>query len=399
MTTERTSPAMETPPTTELLPRNVRLLGWASLLNDIASEAVYPLLPQFLLGLGGSRALLGLLEGLADTVASLLKLWTGAWSDRLGQRKIFVVVGYALAGLSRPCLGLATQIPQVFGIRLLDRIGKGLRTAPRDALITESTVESQRGYAFGFHRAMDHLGAAIGPLLAAAFLWFVPDGLRSLMLLTLIPGLIVIGLQVWGLRETKRPVIASHRTLKSFPKGPFRLYLISLLVFTFANSSDAFLLVRAGELGVTTVWLPILWSVLHMAKSLGNRLAGRLADRWSPRKLILLGWGLYAAVYLAFGFATQVWHVWALFLASAVFYALTEPAEKKLVARFAADGEAGAAFGWFHTVLGIANLPSSLLFGCLYQSFGPLVAFGWGAFAALIAAALLTSVRDSCNTR
>ena len=392
MTTDRKSPTTEPLPSAEALPQNVRLLGWASLLNDIASEAVYPLLPQFLLGLGGSRALLGLLEGLADTVASLLKLWTGAWSDRLGQRKIFVVVGYALAGLSRPCLGLATQIPHVFGIRLLDRIGKGLRTAPRDALITESTVESQRGYAFGFHRAMDHLGAAIGPLLAAAFLWFVPDGLRPLMLLTLIPGLIVIGLQIWGLRETKRPVIASRRTLKSFPTGAFRLYLISLLVFTLANSSDAFLLVRAGELGVTTVWLPILWSVLHMAKSLGNRLAGRLADRWSPRMLILLGWGLYAAVYLGFGFATQVWHVWALFLGYAVFYALTEPAEKKLVARFAADGEAGAAFGWFHTVLGIANLPSSLLFGWLYQSFGPMAAFGWGAFAAIIAAALLTKV-------
>ena len=283
MTMDRTSPQTEPLQPAKTLPQNVRLLGWASLLNDIASEAIYPLLPQFLLGLGGSRALLGLLEGLADTVASLLKLWTGAWSDRLGQRKVFVVVGYALAGLSRPCLGLATQIPQVFGIRLLDRIGKGLRTAPRDALITESTVESQRGYAFGFHRAMDHLGAAIGPLLAAAFLWFVPDGLRPLMLLTLIPGLIVIGLQVWGLRETKRPVIASRRTLKSFPTGAFRLYLISLLVFTFANSSDAFLLVRAGELGVTTVWLPILWSFLHMAKSLGNRLAGRLADRWSPR--------------------------------------------------------------------------------------------------------------------
>ena len=394
MTTERTSPAMETPPTTESLPQNVRLLGWASLLNDIASEAVYPLLPQFLLALGGSRALLGLLEGLADTVASLLKLWTGAWSDRLGQRKIFVVVGYGLAGLSRPCLGLATQISQVFGIRLLDRIGKGLRTAPRDAIIAESTIESQRGFAFGFHRAMDHLGAAIGPLLAAAFLWFVPNGLRSLMLLTLIPGLLVLWLQVWGLRETKRHVLASRTASKSLPTGPFRLYLISLLVFTLANSSDAFLLVRAGELGVTTVWLPILWSVLHIAKSLGNRLAGRLADRGSPRILILWGWGLYAAVYLAFGFATKVWHAWALFLAYAVFYALTEPAEKKLVARFAAEGKAGAAFGWFHTVLGIANLPSSLLFGWLYQSFGPLVAFGWGAIAALIAACLLSRLRE-----
>ncbi len=145
MTTQQPSPGTKSPSSSKSLPQNVRLLGWASLLNDIASEAIYPFLPQFLLGLGGSRTLLGLLEGLADTVSSLLKLWTGAWSDRLGQRKIFVVMGYAFAGLSRPCLGFATQISHVFGIRLLDRIGKGIRTAPRDALITESTVESQRG--------------------------------------------------------------------------------------------------------------------------------------------------------------------------------------------------------------------------------------------------------------
>ena len=394
MTTERTTSAIASPHAAKSLSSNVRLLGWASLLNDIASEAVYPFLPQFLLGLGGSKSLLGFLEGLADTVASLLKLWTGALSDRLGQRKIFIVIGYALAGLSRPCLGLATQVSHVFGIRLLDRIGKGLRTAPRDALIAESTPESQRGFAFGFHRAMDHLGAAIGPLLAAAFLWVIPNGLRPLMLLTLIPGLIVMALQVWGLRETKRPIVTAPTAPKSFPPGPFRLYLLSLLVFTLANSSDAFLLIRASELGVTTAWLPILWSVLHMAKSLGNRLAGRLADRWSPRLLILFGWGLYAAVYLAFGVATHVWHAWVLFLAYAAFYALTEPAEKKLVARFATQGEAGAAFGWFHSVLGIANLPSSLLFGWLYQSFGPATAFGWGAAAAILASGLLIQVRE-----
>ena len=394
MKTQHPSAGIKTLSNSQPLPQNVRLLGWASLLNDIASEAIYPFLPQFLLGLGGSRTLLGLLEGLADTVSSLLKLWTGGWSDRLGQRKVFVVMGYALAGLSRPFLGFATQISHVFGIRLLDRIGKGIRTAPRDALITESTVESQRGFAFGYHRSMDHLGAAIGPLLAAAFLWFMPNGLRSLMLLTLIPGLIVLGLQVWGLRETKRPVVTSRTAVKSFPTGAFRFYLLSLLVFTIANSSDAFLLIRAGELGVTTFWLPILWSALHIAKSIGNRLAGRLADRWSPRVLIMLGWGLYAAVYMAFGFASQVWHVWVLFLAYAAFYALTEPAEKKLVARFSAKGEEGAAFGWFHTVLGIANLPSSLIFGWLYQSFGPMIAFGWGAIAALLAAGLLAFLRE-----
>ncbi|MBI3864198.1 MAG: MFS transporter [Planctomycetia bacterium] len=377
------------------LPRNVRLLGWASLLNDVASEAVYPLLPQFLLELGGGRTALGFLEGLADTVASLLKLWTGSWSDRLGRRKVFLVVGYALAGLSRPCLGFATRVAHVVAVRLLDRIGKGLRTAPRDAMITESTAESQRGFAFGYHRAMDHLGAAVGPLLGAAFLWWMPSGLRTLMLLTVIPGLIVLALQIWGLREAASHVQIGGAASGDIPRGPFRLYLISLLVFTFANSSDAFLLVLARELGVTMAWLPVLWSLQQVAKSVGNRFGGRLADRRSPRRLILAGWTYYAAVYLGFGFATQAWHAWGLFLAYAAFFALTEPAEKKLVARFAATGKSGAAFGWFHTVLGVSNLPSSLLFGWLYETYGPAAAFAWGALAALLAAGLLTRVREA----
>ncbi len=379
-------------PSAGALPPNVRILGWASLVNDIASEAIYPLLPQFLISLGGGRTLLGFLEGLADTVASLIKLLSGAWSDRTGRRKSFIVVGYTLPSFSRPLLGLANSAWQVFALRLVDRIGKGLRTAPRDALIVESTPEIRRGSAFGFHRAMDHLGAAIGPLLAAGFLWFLPGNVRMLMLLTLIPGLIVVGLQAWGLHEAERHVVTSPHRLSRLPAGPFRLYLLSLVVFTFANSSDAFLLLRAGELGVTTVWLPILWSVFHLAKSIGNRLAGPMADLWSPRRLILIGWTCYAAVYMGFAFATSAWHAWALFLAYAVFFAVTEPAEKKLVSAFAPPGQSGAAFGWFHTALGLANLPSSLLFGWLYENSGVMAAFGWGAFAAIAAAILLALV-------
>ncbi len=375
------------------LPRNVRVLGVASLVNDIASEAIYPLLPQFLISLGGGRTLLGFLEGLADTVASLLKLWSGAWSDRTGRRKALIVVGYALPSICRPLIGLATSAWHVFALRLVDRTGKGLRSAPRDAMIVESTPEARRGYAFGFHRAMDHLGAAIGPLLAAAFLWFLLGSVRTLMLLTLIPGIIVVALQVWGLREAERRVESSSARLPALPEGQFRWYLLSLIVFTFANSSDAFLLLRASELGVPTMWLPVLWSVVHFAKSLGNRLAGPMADLWSPRRLILVGWTCYAAVYVGFAFAASAWHVWALFLAYAGFFAVTEPAEKKLVSAFVPEGQSGAAFGWFHTALGLANLPSSLLFGWLYEHYGVLIAFGWGAFAAAVAAMLLATIR------
>ena len=270
------------------LSRNVKLLGWASLLNDVSSEAIYPLLPEFLLGLGGSRTQLGFLEGPADTTASLLKLWSGHLSDRLGRRKSFIVVDYALAGLSRPCLAAVNQLWQVFGISLLDRVGNGLRTSPWDAMIAESTPHEQRGRAFGFHRAMDHLGAAVGPALATLFLWFVPDGLRTLMLLTLIPGLLVLALQIFGLREASPSPGGAPQS--GVPKGPFLLYLVSLLVFTFANSRDAFLLIRARELGVATEWLPLLWTMLHVLKSGGNRLGGRLADHRPPRALIVTGW-------------------------------------------------------------------------------------------------------------
>lgn len=378
------------------LPRNVRLLGWASLLNDVASEAIYPLLPLFLLGLGGSRTLLGFLEGLADTTASLLKFWAGTWSDRLGRRKTFIVVGYALAGLSRPCLSGVTRLWQVFIIRLLDRIGKGVRTAPRDAMIAESTTPQDHGNAFGYHRAMDHLGAAIGPALASLFLWWQPDGLRALMLLSIVPGILVLVLQTTGLTETTRGPASGplQEPFSGIPTGQFRRFLISLLFFTLANSSDAFLLVRAEELGVAAERLPLLWAMLHVLKSAGNRLGGQLADHYSPRRLIIGGWLLYAFLYFAFGSASREWHVWALFAIYAAFYALTEPAEKKLVAELAPKGQTGAAFGWFHTILGIANLPSSLLFGYLYQSFGPFVAFLWGAAMAILSTAILLTMKS-----
>jgi MFS family permease len=378
------------------LPRNVKVLGLASLLNDIASEMIYPLLPQFLLAvLGGNRVHLGLIEGMADSTASLLKLWSGARSDRAARRKGFVVFGYALATVARPLIGMAAAPWQVFAARMADRVGKGVRTSPRDALIADSTEPGMRGRAFGFHRAMDHLGAAIGPLLASAFLLAWPGQLRALFLLTLLPGLIVLTVLVLGLRETAMigpPKEGLRLTLEPFGRD-FRLLLLALVVFTLGNASDAFLLVRAGELGVPVPLLPILWCVFHVAKSGGNLLAGRAVDRLGPRPLILGGWGIYALVYLAFALATAMWHIWALFLIYSLFYALTEPAEKALIADLVGGERKGLAFGWYNFAIGIAALPSSLIFGALYEAFGPLVAFGWGAALALIAALMLVGVR------
>lgn len=377
------------------LPRNVRLLGAASLVNDIASEMIYPLMPAFLLTLArGNRFDLGVIEGVAETVASLLKLWSGAWSDRRGRRKGFVVVGYALAAVTRPLIGVATVPWQVFASRTADRVGKGLRTSPRDALIADSTPPELRGTAYGFHRGMDHLGAAIGPLLAAAFLILWPGELRLLFLLTLFPGLAVVALLWWGLKEPENPSpppLAERLALRAID-GNFRLYLVSVVVFTLGNSSDAFLLVRAGELGVPPAMLPLLWCVFHVVKSVGNVLAGRAVDVIGARPMIFMGWTVYAAIYLAFAVAAAVWHVWGLFLLYGLFYALTEPAEKTLVTQLVGYEKKGAAFGWFHFATGVAALPSSVVFGWLYERFGVAAAFGCGAALAGVAAALLTGV-------
>jgi MFS family permease len=372
------------------------VLGWVSFLNDVASEMIFPLLPQFLLtALGGNRFSLGVIEGIVDSASSIVKLWSGGWSDRIGSRKGLVVFGYALAAITRPLIGLVTAPWQLLAIRLGDRIGKGTRNPPRDALIADSVPPANRGRAFGFNRGMDHLGAAVGPVLAAVFLWFFPGQFRPLFLLAVIPGLLVVLLLAWGLREPARETAAAPTitwTLRPFGKG-FRLYLLALVVFTLGNSSDAFLLVRASELGVATAMLPILWCLFHVLKSGGNMIAGRLVDRLGSRPMILGGWTLYAGIYLGFAVASAPWHVWLLFAAYAMFYAFTEPAEKTLVSNLVGPEQRGLAYGWYNAAIGIGTLPASLLFGWLYQTFGALTAFGVGAALAVLAGLLLLSIR------
>jgi len=374
------------------LPANVKLLGAASLLNDIASEMIFPLMPMFLLGLpGGSKTYLGLIEGVADSVASLLKLWSGAWSDRAGWRKGFVVFGYGVTALVRPLSGVARLPWHLFAVRISDRIGKGVRTSPRDALIADSTDPAIRGRAFGFHQAMDHLGAAVGPLLATLFLLFWPNHVRTLFLLTIIPGLAVVALLVFGLKDVpaKQPP-PEHLKLTLKPFGwKFRLYLVALFTFTLGNSSDAFLLLRAQERGVPQAYLPLLWCAFHIVKSASNLLAGKATDWLGPKPMLIAGWALFSAIYLAFALAVTGWQVWLIFLTYGFVYSLTEPASKAMVTRLGPSERKGLAFGWFNFAIGVAALPASLVCGWLYQNFGALAAFGWGAILAAIAALLL----------
>jgi MFS family permease len=368
------------------LPRNVWLLGAASLLNDTASEIIFSLTPAFLKSIGGTPQHLGLIEGLADTVAALLKLKAGGWSDRLQARRVFVIVGYVVAALIRPFSALA-QIPwHLVSIRLVDRIGKGLRTAPRDALLAESVPETSRGRAFGLHRAMDHLGAALGPLLATVFLYFYPGYTRTLFGLTLIPGLLVL-IAVFMVREERvksSTTDEADATNNSPLPARFRWFLAAMVVFALGNSSDAFLLNRCLDVGVNEIWLPTIWFAFHIAKSAGNVIVGRLVDRVGARWPLLAGWVLYAAVYLGFAAAAQAWQAITLFMVYSLFYALTESAEKTIVTQLVPSDQKGRAFGWFHFCIGIAALPANLLFGTLYLVH-PFLAFGVGAALAGLA--------------
>lgn len=377
------------------LSRNVVILGFVSLLNDAASEMIYPLLPVFLTSaLGAGPAALGIIEGIAESTASFLKLYSGYLSDRLRRRKNWVVAGYALSNVVRPLIAVAGSWLQVLGLRFTDRVGKGLRSSPRDALIADSTPRDMRGAAYGFHRAMDHGGAILGPLLATGLLFLLHDDIPTVFLLSVVPGALAVILLFAGLREREREAPKagmgfSFRTAWNEMPGSFRKYLLILLLFTLGNSTDAFLLVRAQALGVPIALLPTIWVVLHVVKMAFSIPGGMLSDRVGRKSVIVSGWFIYAAVYAGFGAASASWHAWALFAVYGVFFGLTEGVEKALVADFAPDHLRGSAFGLYHLTMGIGALPASLFFGFIWQSFGPAAAFGMGAGFALVAALLL----------
>jgi MFS family permease len=378
---------------------NVLWLSVASFLNDASSEMIYPLLPLFLTGtLGASAAFLGLIEGAAESASSLLKLASGWMADRTGRRKPLTVLGYSIAALARPLIAVAAVAWQVLAIRLADRVGKGLRTAPRDALLAESIPPEHRGAAFGLHRAADHSGAVAGPLLASALLLALDGDLRTVFGLAIIPGLLTVMVVAWKVRETapagfpaggarpeSAPAVPRLREL-----GPvLPRYLGVLVLFTLGNASDAFLLLRAGQAGVPVALIPLLWGALHVSKAVFSIWGGRWSDRVGARRAIIAGWLVYAAVYAGFAVVDAAWQVWALFLVYGLFFGLTEGPEKALVARLAPAGLRGSAFGAYHAAIGLAALPASIVFGLVWQAFGAEVAFAMGAAIALAAALLL----------
>jgi MFS family permease len=377
------------------IPRTVVALGVVSLLTDLSSEMIYPLLPIFLVSvLGAGTLALGLIEGVAESTAALLKVASGVWTDRTRRRKPLVVAGYALSGAMRPLIGLATAWPAVLALRFVDRVGKGLRTSPRDALIADVTDASARGAAYGFHRAMDHAGAVLGPLVAAVLLNAAGLSLRQVFLLSAIPAVAVLVALLFGVKETplaiaRLPDASPGLAPWSALGADYRRLLVAVSVFTLGNSADAFLLLRLGGAGVAAEGIALLWSAHHVVKMLANHFGGQLSDRVGPRPMILFGWLFYSAIFLLFGWLDSVPWLIAVFLAYGLYFGLVEPAERAWVAGLVPPELRGTAFGWYHCAVGLAALPASVAFGLLWQRWGAGVAFSAGAMFAALAAALL----------
>lgn len=372
---------------------NVLVLGLVSFLTDVSSEMIYPLLPLFLTTvLGGGPAFLGVIEGVAESAASFLKLVSGVVSDRMDNRKGLVLAGYGLSALARPLIALATSPLGVLFVRLVDRTGKGVRTSPRDALIADTTSPSVQGKAFGFHRSMDHAGAIVGPLLAAFILGTFTADLRTVFWLAAIPGALSVVLIVAKVRDvpaTERRVSIDGSFLRFIPRGRLRTYLLVLLLFTLGNSSDTFLLLKAGKTGVTEGRITLLWTMFHVVKMLSSTPFGSLSDRIGRRGVIVAGWTVYALSYLGFGYATTQLQIWLLFAFYGLFYGLTEGVEKALLADISGPDQRGGAFGWYNFAVGIGALPASLIFGIIWQRAGAHTAFLSGAVLAALSALLL----------
>ncbi|HVG10872.1 MAG TPA: MFS transporter [Thermoanaerobaculia bacterium] len=381
-------------PSPSRLGRNVLALSVVSFLTDVASDMTYPLLPLFLSSvLGVSATAVGAIEGAAESTAALLKLASGWLSDRVRRRKPLVLLGYGIASLIRPLIGLAQSATQVLAVRVTDRVGKGIRTSPRDALIADSVDPAIRGRAFGFHRAADHAGAVVGPLLAFALLRWTEMDLRQLFLLTIVPGVLAVAALAFGVREVPRVTEASkqfdpHARLG----GRFWAFLGIVFIFTLGNSTDAFLLLRAADLGVDASLIPILWAMLHVVKSLSSTPGGALSDRLGRKPLLIAGWLVYAGVYFLLGRPGAEWQAWALFAVYGIYFGLTEGVEKALVADLVPADRRGAAFGWYNLALGLGALPASLIFGAMWDRWGPATAFTFGAGMALAAAVGIAAV-------
>ncbi len=369
------------------LERNVVSLGWVAFFGGMAQDMIQPILPTFYASvLGLNKEFIGLIEGSLTTIVSIMKIGAGYISDVLGIRKQIVFIGYLFSAIARFCLGLANSGAAVFGLRLLDGIGKGVKDAPRDALVAGSTGNRKLGFAFGIQRALDTLGSVVGPLITYGLLrlWVDhPNKYREIFMvagaIAFIP-LIIIGLWV---KERKQPIKKLSISLKAL-RGPFAGFLIIMLLFTLGNSSDAFLILRAEDVGIPSATIPLVIALFNLVSALAAVPVGKLSDQIGRRKTITIGWGIYALVYLGFALVNRAWVVWFLYSFYGLYYSFTEGSAKAMVAELVPEENRGAAYGLFNAAIGVMALPASLLAGYLWN-ISAAAPFAFGAVMAFLA--------------
>jgi len=371
------------------VPRNVLVLGLVSFFNDLASEMIYPIVPIFLTTvLKTSVPVIGLIEGIAEATASVGKYVFGALSDYFQKRKIFVIVGYSFAAASKALIGLAKSWPFVLFARFIDRAGKGLRTAPRDSILLENVSGNNRGFIFGFHRALDSAGAVFGPILALVFLYLLKDNLRLVFFIAFIPGVLAVTLLVLAIKEKKQP----EKEKKSFVKisfrsisPPLKLFLLISFIFSLGNSSDVFLLLRAQNLGLTTILVTFTYVLYNVSQTLFAAPAGSLADKIGAKKVFAWGLFIYSAVYLMFAIIKNPIFIWVIFPIYGVYIAFTDGVSKAYVSEFIKKEESGSFFGLHQTILAVGGFLASVIGGALWNKISPVATFYFGSLMALLA--------------
>ncbi len=373
-------------------PQTVFVLGMVSLFMDISSEMIYPLMPIFLSDvLHASKTSIGIIEGIAESTASILKVFSGWLSDRLGRRKSIILWGYGVSVLSRPLLATASSWIHVLIYRFTDRLGKGVRTAPRDAIIADSTDSNILGKAFGFHRSMDTVGAILGPTIAFVLLGLFNNNLRWVFWLSIIPGFLAVFTIFIFVKEKKRPEGTDpvKITLKGLDRR-FKFFLFVSALFTLGRASDAFLILRVQALGVKTVSIPLLYLAFNMVSAILSTPAGIWADKVGKRRVILLSYMLFSLIFAGFALATDSLHAWLLFMAYGVFVAINEGVQRAYVATLINPEVKATGYGIYHTIIGLSALPSSIIAGALWQNIGPQALFYYGAAMAMLSSVLFS---------
>jgi len=372
--------------------RNVFVAGLVSFFMDVSSEMIYPLVPLFLANiLGVNKSVIGLIEGIAESTASLLKVFSGWFSDRIGNRKWLMAAGYGISTLSRPIVSLATGWQHVLGSRFMDRFGKGVRTAPRDAIIAESAEKTHLGRAFGFHRSMDTLGAVVGPALAFFLLGIFSNNYRWVFWLSMIPGTIAVLLIIFFINEKKKVSIAHAErpklTFKHFD-WRFKFFVLVATIFAIGNSSDVFLILRAQQIGIPTLLIPMLYLLFNLIYSASAIPAGIAADKFGRKRVILLGYVLFAIIYYGFAIARDTTAIWVLFGFYGLFMGLTEGIQKAFLATIIPPDFKATAFGVYNTAIGLAMFPASLIGGWLWDHISPSATFYYGSVTAILSTVL-----------